>query len=131
MPLVAGRTAAVCAPLTVHSCLEREGRRGEERRGGRGVGGEGRRGWERSVREEEVVGLKQSVGTNCFNAYKSGGCHHSNGMYISSKNLTCRSCCSDNHWIALSSKGRHWSLSLLLHRAAAGVHAKVTPAPAV
>ena len=52
-------------------------------------------------------------------------------MYISSKNLTCRSCCSDNHWIALSSKGRHWSLSLLLHRAAAGVHAKVTPAPAV
>ena len=34
MPLVAGRTAAVCAPLTVHSCLEREG--GEGRREGEG-----------------------------------------------------------------------------------------------
>ena len=56
MPLVAGRSAAVYAPLTVHSCLEREGRRGEKRRGGRGVGGEGRRGekgrrgWEESKR---------------------------------------------------------------------------------
>ena len=93
----------------------------EERRGGEGG---------RKVKED-VIGLKQSV-TNCFNAYKSGECHHPNACKdISSKNLTCRSSCTDNHWTALNSKGRDRGLSLLLHRADAGVHAQVTPAPAV